>query len=1034
MMSAIFRCVFPQAALLFCLCLGFSAFAAEQWTPFVAIPEVASWKEGAYVGDFLSLDGTSRPECACHVWLWTYEGALRLHVEVLEPRMANLSMELAERDSNVWEDDNFDLHLRRGGQVYHVIFNAIGTLFDEKNQDLSWNGAWSISTDRELYRWTADLSIPFDELGGPLLDGEEWGLQMGVTRTTNRTIDAWVPSPGTLHFKDAWGKARFQTLPRPVGAVAGTENDATPAFLWSDGVAREGVRRETLPSGKGYLCHRFDFRNSDGALLYSCNWILRTSQVGRILEASVASLEACPDLSVEEKTMLHQARELAKLACADTPELYSLLEEEAMALRERLFHRVHLRQMAAAGFPKDSLVYGIQPGLVRTLPVDVFQGAIGGALELDAARGEQEAGQVVLFAGESPLMLANAQLQEPLVGEDGARIPADAVTIRREGYITTCRPEYQVDFVGSYPDPLLPLSPFDVAAFGREVLWVSVKVPRDTAPGVYRGTILLQAKNALPTRVLVALRVRSFSIPEKSSLVSAFGVWPSPKYGLDFRKACEMVLEHRLTPYAVANPPDASLYPKLLRKPYLPVKTGDALEFLLDFPEAGTLEVTVESASGETASREFSVEPGESRLLWEDFLPENPEDGLYRVEAVLRGVPEARLSVVRRRGLEEVDGLTPTDGTFSFVELDGDTVERWPTWEFLALDPPAVPPEVDWSEFDQGFQWGLDHGITSHIARLDEPRGLWARIYRDHLREKGWQKYFYTYLADEPTPDRYPEINRRLSQAKDMEDGAALKNMMTARSFPGELLFVDIWCPEVYTYDPAAAAREQSRGRNVWWYVAYGSRSPFANIWMDSPLVEGRSWLWQTWKHKLDGILYWSVDWWAFANPWFGGGNFNDRCNGDGNLVYPDPSGTPLSSIRLETLQDGLEDYELFCLLEAARDEIGDRNPTLSGRIDALLAVNPAVVVSWKEFSRDPQVLLAERIRLMDCLEEAVAFLGHDPVITRHPVRRPGLSPEELTVARERFRQSEESRGHKNAGEFRRLRMEGRLVPGDARR
>ncbi len=1020
-MPSSLRRIFGQAALLLCLCVGIPAFAGDSWTPFVAIPEAASWEEGAYVGEFLTIDGRSRPESACHVWLWTREGSFRMHLEVSEPRMASLRMEKSARDSEVWSDDNFDIHLRRGGQVYHVIFNALGTLLDEKNEDSAWNGGWTVSTARELYRWTADLSIPFAELGGVPAAGEEWGLQMGASRSTNRETEAWVPDPENLRYKNAWGTVRFETLPRPVKRVAGSENDASPAYVWSDGVAREGVRCETLPAGTEYLCHRFDFRDDQGALLYSCNWVLRASQVWRILEESVEALEKCPDISVEEKTLAHQARQMSKLTCDDTPELYSLLEEEACALRNRILYRLRLRQMAAAGFPKDSLAYGIQAALVRQLPPDSYRGTIGGALELDAARGEQEAGQVTLFAGESPLMLAEAKLEAPLASDSGDSIPAEAVTLRREGYVTTCLPEYRTDYVGSYPDPLMPLSPFDVAAFGQETLWVSVRVPRDAAPGLYQGALVLQAKNALPTRVPVALRVRPFAIPEKSSLVSAFGVWQSPQYGLDFQKACEMILEHRLTPYAVANPPDDSLYPKLLRKPYIPLQAGDVLELLLNSQEPGTLAVTVESASGVTARREFPVTPGENRFLWEEYLPETPEDGLYRVAATLRNAPEARLSMLRRRGLNglTVFGLTPF--TYSAVEMDGDTVEQWPSWEFLALDPPAVPPQVDWTEFDEGFQWGLAHGITSHVARIEEPRGLWARIFRDHLREKGWEKYFYTYLADEPTPAHYPEVNRRLSQAKDMKDGVSLKNMMTARSFPEELLFVDIWCPEIHTYDPIAAAQEQSRGRNVWWYVAYGSRRPFPNVWIDSPLTEGRVWLWMTWKHKLDGILYWSVNWWGWANPWFGGGNFNNLSNGDGNLVYPDPSGTPLSSIRLETLQDGLEDYELFCLLEAARDEIGDRNPALAERIHALLEVNPAVVVSWKEYSRDPQVLLAERVRLMDCLEEAVAFLGHDPVITRHPVRRPGLSPKELAGGLARFRQQEESRGHKNAEKFRSL-------------
>jgi len=36
--------------------------------------------------------------------------------------------------------------------------------------------------------------------------------------------------------------------------------------------------------------------------------------------------------------------------------------------------------------------------------------------------------------------------------------------------------------------------------------------------------------------------------------------------------------------------------------------------------------------------------------------------------------------------------------------------------------------------------------------------------------------------------------------------------------------------------------------------------------------------------------------------------------NGDGNLIYPGPE-SPLSSIRLENIRDGLEDYEYLRLL-----------------------------------------------------------------------------------------------------------------------
>lgn len=37
-----------------------------------------------------------------------------------------------------------------------------------------------------------------------------------------------------------------------------------------------------------------------------------------------------------------------------------------------------------------------------------------------------------------------------------------------------------------------------------------------------------------------------------------------------------------------------------------------------------------------------------------------------------------------------------------------------------------------------------------------------------------------------------------------------------------------------------------------------------------------------------------------------------DGSNGDGSWMFPGPEGAPLSSIRLENLRDGMEDYEMF--------------------------------------------------------------------------------------------------------------------------
>ncbi|MGN0867190.1 MAG: glycoside hydrolase domain-containing protein [Oligosphaeraceae bacterium] len=1023
-----------RTLLLFALLLPW--FSRAEWRPCATVPEAQGPEEGCYFGDWITIDGKARPESPLHFWLWRQKGRLMGKIEVVEPRMAGIRMEKKERDSAVWEDDAFDIFLYPAdGHVYHLIFNALGTIYDERDGQGDWNGNWQIKTTRELYRWTAEFSIPFQDLGGEPEEGSEWRMQMGVCRTTTTKqggISGWVAVPETRRFKDGYGIIRFVNAPHPLEKIPGSENAAAPEYRWS-GQEPRLVRIGTDPAGTEYLCHRMEYQ-VDGTPVYGVYFLKRASQVANILGDTIERLRAFP--SPDVKAMIRGAEALMALQADDTPEVYDLLEEEARRIRDRMLYLLARKTMEEQGRKSEEIVFGTLDSLTRLLPVDVFpQERIGAALSLDAGRNEQEAAQVVLFAGDANLTLVEASLEGPLVSAEGGTIPVEAMEIRRVGHVLTTTPEYDADYVGLYPDILLPLGAFDVPAQGRETLWFSVKVPEDTPPGVYQGKLLLKARNSLPTPVPVQLQVRSFTIPRHSSLISAFGVWPlngetkklMNRYGftLDLQAAYEMMFAHRLTPYFITESPT------LQKKPYLKLEEGDALVLEVESCGDGNLEVALFSDEGDYARLHFSVAAGASRLECPAPREALDKEHLYAMTITLRGCGGGRLRASLARAGESLE-LIPWRDACCDVKEDG-SVSDWAQWDYLAMDPPAVPPEIDWTAYDRQIEWGLSQGMTSHMADLREPLPLWTRILRNHLEEKGWLKYFYTYLADEPVPSYYPVVNALLSTVKKAPGTPSLPNMMTARSFPPELCFVDTWCPETYSYNPELAAAEQAKGRNVWWYVAYGNRDPLPNIWIDSPLAEGRSWIWQSWKHDLDGILYWSVNWWGRRNPWATGAVFNDVSNGDGNLIYPTPSGVPLSSPRLEVLTDGLEDYELFCLLEASLDALGEKNPQLSRRIRELLSVNPEVVVSWKEYSRDPQVILAERRRLMDCLDEAVAFLGEQPAITRRPVRRTGLTPDEVAGNLTRYQEKLDEQSRERARKAQE-KLDGVKRPGDLSR
>lgn len=304
------------------------------------------------------------------------------------------------------------------------------------------------------------------------------------------------------------------------------------------------------------------------------------------------------------------------------------------------------------------------------------------------------------------------------------------------------------------------------------------------------------------------------------------------------------------------------------------------------------------------------------------------------------------------------------------------------------------PPTWDWTDFDHAMTVRLAQGLTGFAVDFPNQTPAMAGVYQHHLAQKGWLRYAYVYAADEPTADQLPTLNQTLAAYKQAAPGIPL--LVTARGYPQALTHVDIWCPCIVAertdyFQPPDSRREQQRGRASWWYPAYPSHAPSINLWTDYPLLDDRIWPWMTWKHDVDGMLYWSVtNWRDTKDPLHDARTFLDA-NGDGELMYPGKAGKPLDSLRLEALRDGMQDYEVFCLLEAGARELAahGKAPALAAQAKALCAINTALIADFKHFNTDPHALLATRMRMSLVLEQVCTRLGHDPVIVGRPRYRP---------------------------------------------
>jgi hypothetical protein len=146
-------------------------------------------------------------------------------------------------------------------------------------------------------------------------------------------------------------------------------------------------------------------------------------------------------------------------------------------------------------------------------------------LTIEAARNEVEGIQLVVAAGSEKIRSATLEVTD-LIGETGGTIPKSNVAWNIVGYVETEKPAYPVSKVGWWPDPLLPAGEFDVPVGQVQPLWINVRVPTDSRPGLYRGTVTLRLVDHQPHSLPLVVRVWNFAIPKQQHLETCFLLRP----------------------------------------------------------------------------------------------------------------------------------------------------------------------------------------------------------------------------------------------------------------------------------------------------------------------------------------------------------------------------------------------------------------------------------------------------------------------------------------------------------------------------
>lgn len=275
-----------------------------------------------------------------------------------------------------------------------------------------------------------------------------------------------------------------------------------------------------------------------------------------------------------------------------------------------------------------------------------------------------------------------------------------------------------------------------------------------------------------------------------------------------------------------------------------------------------------------------------------------------------------------------------------------------------------------------------------------------VKLYYDEWLRQGFAPEVYVYGVDEPrgeemfafVAETYKIVKQHVPTCKIMQTGNCDK--------PELIGLVDIWCPKSTIAHSPFFQNRLKDGDIVWQYVCISPVAPYPNFFLDEPGINHRILFWQTRRIGATGFLYWATIWWQGLAPTAHTGKacfpevpldmreqnmFTSNwvhVNGDGLLIYPGKGVTPLPSVRLEIIRDGIEDFEYFALLDELIEKVAQikvyqthEGETVVKQAQDLARVPDAITTDAVTFTRDPEVIFARRKAVGDMIEQLNGIL-----------------------------------------------------------
>lgn len=520
-------------------------------------------------------------------------------------------------------------------------------------------------------------------------------------------------------------------------------------------------------------------------------------------------------------------------------------------------------------------------------------------LNLAGVKGETESGQVIITAKKNISEIDF--IVGDLVSADGDTIDKSCVNVFAEKYVEIVDPYINNGvttitypaLAGFYPDALLPFNLYlshnenSLKKGLNQGIWIDVKIPRDAKSGDYTGTFKVVLDNK-KVDVPVSLKVYDILMPEEVHSRSSLNIWHTQlEYGEKtnydentHQIYCDFLLEKRVCSACV------------------PMEKQDTIDEFVDYMVELALDKRV------TAYR-----------IWTHDLGITDHSHLSLDAPTLMSLPQEE-----KQAKHELACQQTYDGLMNVItKMLNKNLEKLDEYEGLNLFKKAMFHFED--EPARGYR-------TDRTRKFNE---ILTKVKKDIIAKNAQVFEQYPYLKDSllndfkditPTDilDSSLFVSTKEDGSPDYEKGDG----------------VTLWCLHCYKVESTAARQiikeRQAYGEQFWWYNCTRT-SPAPSYYLEAVTMNIRLQSWQQFEHGFEGFLYWDVVHWQNlpdCDP-FQSLQYSSYGSGEGILLYPGYKygvKTPISSIRLENIFQGQEDYEYLYMLNEHLVEYNEANNT----------------------------------------------------------------------------------------------------------